>query len=181
MIDYGKITKTEIGTDKDTDKQKYICTVEFSDGEDLRTVQIMNMSGFNSKPLPDQKITVVDLGGGFEIGIATDDEIDADLEDGESEIYSNDPSRSSTVKTKPDGQVVINRGEDWAVRYSELEAQFNELNDKFNDLVTAYNAHIHNGTIDIVAETCVVVATTSQASESTADITTTKVDSINVP
>lgn len=111
MIDYGKITKTEIGTDKDTDKQKYICTVEFSDGEDLRTVQIMNMAGFNSKPLPDQKITVIDLGGGFEIGIATDDEIDADLEDGDTQVYSiSGGEKSAKVTLKENGSIEITDG-----------------------------------------------------------------------
>lgn len=184
MADFGEIKSVEIGNDLDAEKKKYICDVEFEDSDDVRSVQIINMSGVNCRPREGQKILVINLGGGFELGIATDDGIDADLEDGEFEIYSidGDGNKSAKVKLKPNQEIVLNDGEDYAVMFNKLKAEFNKLNDKFNDLVTAYNSHIHTTTATVgatgVAGT--IAPTSSSAEQSTADIDQTKVEKIRL-
>ena len=185
MIDYGTIQSVTIGTDKDTDKQKYICEVEFSDEEDIRTIQVMNMSGINSRPIEGHKVAIIDLGGGFEVGVCSDDEIDADLEDGETEIFSFDPDGNKLAKLKcnTDSHVVVNNGEDWGVRYSKLEEHFNELQQKHNDLVqfvsnfitVTYNLHNHP-TAPVGPVSVPSLTGTSSSDQSTGDISESKVD-----
>lgn len=185
MIDYGVVKSVSIGTDKDTDNNKYICEVEFSDAEDVRTIQVMNKSGINSKPLPGHKVVVLDIGGGFEVGICSDDEIVADLEDGETEIYAIDGiSKSSKIRLFPDGSIVINDGTNFMVRYNEMATAVNEINDKLNAHIGKYNYHLHLGTVDSLGGACVLTSPTASgdaAIESTADITTSKIEEIFVP
>jgi len=183
LEDFGTIKKVEIGKDLDAENEKYICDVEFQDNEDVRKVQIMNMSGVNVRPRVGQKILVLDLGGGFEIGIATDDMIDADLEDGEIEIYSIDSNgaKSGKVKIKPNGELVLNDGTDYAVKYSKLESEFNKLKDDFNSHVQNYNSHTHVTTATVDAGLVgSIAATTSTSSPSSPDITQTKVDKVRI-
>ncbi len=98
---------------------------------------------------------------------------------GEKVIYSTDANGNikAEIHLRNDGTVQILRGEDFAVRYSELENQFNELNSKFNSLVSAYNSHVHTAP----SSGGLTTTTPSLAEQSTADITLTKIEEIKVP
>lgn len=189
MVDYGVIKSVSIGNDKDTDKLKYICEVEFSDAEDIRTIQVMNRSGINSRPMIGHKVAVVDIGGGFEVGICSDDEIDASLEDGETEIYSiNGTSKAFKILLKPNTTIIFNDGTDYAVRYTALETAFNELMNKHNDLVSftsnfvtvTYNLHNHP-TAPTGAVSPPSVTGIASTDSSSADITACKIDEMLFP
>jgi hypothetical protein len=183
--DWGNIKTVEIGNDKEDDVKKYILTCTFSDEQDERKVQIINMSGINVRPRVGHKVLVLDLGGGFELGICTDDGIEADLEDGEVEIYSidSDNKKSAKVKLKPNGEVVLNDGEDYSVQYTALKDEFNKLKKDHDDFVTAYGLHQHTCGAPGAPSTALIYVppTTIPPSTSTADITKCKIDSIRVP
>ena len=89
-----------------------------------------------------------------------------------------DGAEQSSVLLENDGTIVMNEGEDWAVRYSKLESEFNELKGKHNDLVTAFDAHTHGGVTSGSASTS---APAPSGATSSADITGAKVEEILIP
>lgn len=89
-------------------------------------------------------------------------------------------NRDGDVKlTMSDIGITVNDGEDYAVRYSELETAYNDLKQTVNDLITAYNSHTHVLTLSSGTGTAASTATT--ATESTGDITGAKVEEILIP
>lgn len=114
---------------------------------------------------------------------------DDSLKEGEKLIYSTDANGNvkSKIYLRDDGTVEVKgskveflEGEDFAVRYTALESQFNELNDKYNDLVSKWNA-FSNAYVPGGPTAVGLPPTASSGSASTADITLTKVEEINLP
>lgn len=97
---------------------------------------------------------------------------------GETKVFSTDADGEEKAGTiyRADGTQEINGKNDFAVRYSELEAAFNELKHDLNDFVTAYNSHQHP-----TAATGPPSPPTVTGSSSTADITDAKVDTVKLP
>lgn len=188
--DFGFIKSVEIGNDKEDDSKHYIADATFEDDTDNRKIQIINLTGVNVRPKKGHKILVIDLGGAFELGICTDDGIDADLEDGEIEIYSidSDNKKSAKIKLKPDGTFCFNDGNDNLVRYSKLKEEFDKLKKDFNDFISnQYNYHTHvvNTTSSCTAGGASAIGSALQTSltgsPSNADISSSKIDEMNVP
>ncbi len=110
---------------------------------------------------------------------------------GETLLFSTneDGSIQSKLFLDTEGNFIFNDGEDFAVRYSELETAYNQLRDDFDALVGDYNSHTHDGVIVAVVPgtggasgTSGSSGTTSaEGSESTGDITPSKIEEINVP
>ena len=111
---------------------------------------------------------------------------------GEKLLYSTDAE--GVVKCKifmdAEGNFIFNDGEDFAVRYSELETAFNQLKSDFDTLVsnynttvTTFNAHVHVVTTpDTINGTASPTLTPgANGSTSTADITPAKIEEIKVP
>lgn len=95
---------------------------------------------------------------------------------GEKRIFSlkQDGSLSFAIHLKNDGTCEIGGDNDFAVRYNELETGFNQLKSDFNTFVQQYNLHQHtapNG----------ASPPTTQATQSNADISQAKIETIKVP
>lgn len=75
------------------------------------------------------------------------------------------------------GELIIYDGEDYAVKYNELETAFNQLKDDFDNFVTlTYNVHQH--------PTAAVGAPSNPSvtgSSSTADVSPAKVEKVRLP
>ena len=102
---------------------------------------------------------------------------------GETRFYStNTDGRSEKfyIKLTNDGICEFNGTDDNFVRYSKLQTAFDTLKADFNALVLKYNSHIHITTATILATAVpgVISPTTSQGSNSSADITGAKIDEI---
>lgn len=104
----------------------------------------------------------------------------SDLKEGESMIFNTDANGAIQGKIimRNDATIQMLDGEDFAVRYTELEAAFNQLKSDFDNLVTTFNTHVHPGVTAGSAST-LVTTTTGQSSE--ADISGAKVDEIKIP
>jgi phage gp45-like len=177
-MDIGTIKKTTIEENQDSSKKFIMLEVEESEGDDLQDVQLVSLSGIKSRPEPGERVYILDFGGGLKIGICVEDNIEMDKEEGERDLYATDGgSRKAALTLLKNGNAVINDGDDYAVRFSELESKFNELRDFVNDFITTtYNLHNHP-----TAPTGPVSVPSSLGSASTVDITPAKIDTVRVP
>jgi hypothetical protein len=181
----GEIVGREIGKYLDSDKNTINLQVECTDIDDLRDVQLMQHGGRDYNPANGSQVLVIPISSSWLLGIAVDDGIEPEGDEGDHEVYATDSEGVKTARVKccADGTVELNGTADHLVRYSELEATFNQLRDDFNALVQAFNAHPHITTATVGASATVgtIAPTTLTADPSTADISTAKVDEVKVP
>lgn len=89
---------------------------------------------------------------------------------------------SGSIEIKENGDVVLNDGSNFAVRFADLKSGFDTLVSDFNALVTSYNSHIHATTaVDVNLDPATISPTTSTGSPSAADVDDSKVDNVKVP
>ena len=97
--------------------------------------------------------------------------------EGETFVYSVDSEGDvqSRIKLLSDGDVIINDGTDYAVKFSEIKAGFDELKDKVNSLINKYNIHKHavSGAATLVPDTL--------EDTTTASVDDAKVESVKLP
>lgn len=140
--------------------------------------------GYEGIPVDGENGVVIEIGGkgktGF-IGVYPTSELDP----GEARIYARDGDGNivSSVKCLSDGQVVINEGSNFAVRFNELETAFDQFKSDFNSFVNStYNTHIHSTTATIDSGPPGVIApTTSTGTPTSADVSPAKIDDVRVP
>ena len=170
----GLVTGSEIKKNKDADEKSLLLKVELTDPEDIQTIEFFMGCGEDCNPPDGSRITFIKAGNSYKIAVALDDgsEPDSSLEKGEREIYSTDNggARKATHRLKKDSTHVFNGGEDWAVRFSELETAFNELQDRFNTFADTY-----------VPGGPTAVGLPPKAIASFADISKAKVEEILIP
>ncbi|AGF91185.1 structural protein [Cellulophaga phage phi47:1] len=111
-----------------------------------KTPDVASSFGDDSSPLKDMVAIFAKTqvsGEDVVIGYLNQHQI---AEAGEKRIFSvnQDNTLSAEIHLKSDNQIVINKGEDWAVKYSELEKSFNQLRDDLNTIVSRYNSHVHS-------------------------------------
>lgn len=103
---------------------------------------------------------------------------------GETRIYATDSEGVEVFSIKLDNNGYCTFDgvgfDDNLVAYAKLATEFNELKGKVNSLVTSYNSHIHTttATVGATAVLGVISQTTSQATQSSANISNSKIDKI---
>jgi hypothetical protein len=154
--------------------------VEISDKADTQEIEIINQAGIKTRPLENHRIIIIRCGGGYKVSVGVDDNIDEEIEEGEILIYSNDNgSISSSIKLLTDGTIEINEGQNYMVRYNELEIAFNELKEKHNILSAFVDSHAH--TLVTPGSGSSGPVAVPSGSSSSADITVSKIEKIRVP
>jgi hypothetical protein len=135
------------------------------------TVEFFNVSGEDTAPAEGDKVIVFELSDGFKFTMGTKDLIEASVLAGEKKIYSQDGGAVKAFITWfKTGVLRLNGDGDHAVRYAQLQTAFDELK-------TAFNNHDHVYTPGTGTPT----TTASAVPQSAADITTSKIDTIEVP
>ncbi|MHA1287295.1 MAG: hypothetical protein ACTSPB_07815 [Candidatus Thorarchaeota archaeon] len=180
----GKIISSTVKKNRDGDKKVLLMEVEITDPDDLQDVELMRMAGVDSNPPANSLCFIVQSGESWKIAVAVNDNIESAAGPGEHEIYSSDGGvKKASAYFKSDGTLILNFGNDNAVRFSELETAFNQLKADHDDLVTKFLAHIHTttATIGLGPAVGVISPTIITDDPSTADIAPAKVESINVP
>ena len=79
-------------------------------------------------------------------------------------------------------QVVLMGGADWAVQYTALKAAFDAFVANFNTFIGVYDAHIHITTATVgVGPVGVISPTVATGTPTAADMSGSKVDTVNLP
>lgn len=157
----GTVLRSFVGKNQLSTDDRHLFQAELTQIGDSQTVESRQHAGFRSKPPAGAKLFVTKFSDHYKIAIAEDDGIIQTLNDGETIVYGSDSGAVvSFIKALVTGILELNGNADFAVRYNALETAFNELQ-------SAYNSHNHGGS--------------GTSAPSSADITTTKVDTVKLP
>lgn len=176
----GKVLDSEVGPNKDGDSDVRMLKVELADGDDVQTVEYYDTGGRDYLPPDGAEIVIVDISPAYRVAVAVDDRQDPAVAKGEQELYSLDSTgetKAAKIKLSNDGEIIANDGEDFAVRYSELEIAFNQLRSDLNAFIGVYNAHTHVAPAGGGA----TGAPSAPGVDSAADVSGAKIEEIKVP
>lgn len=181
----GRVTGSEIKKNRDGDKKVVLLQVEITDPDDIQTVQSMGAAGVNSNPVNDSIVFIAQAGNAFKIAVAVDDGIEPTAKRGEYEIYSSkDGVKKSSAYCDEDGNLILNFGTDFAVRFSELKAAFDQLKADYDQSMVVVSNHSHNDSLGAPTTTPLLPSPpfpTPGIQPTTADIDPAKIDDIMVP
>lgn len=175
----GGYAVVETGTIKTVTITDSGCICEVNFGADVvETCVLYENIGNNNYPLPDDEVAV-SLSNGQNTILAVFRPIPDDLKAGEQVIYSRDSSGTiqANIKFKNDGEINLNDGDDFAVKFNELKTAFDTLKNDFNTFVkTSGNVHTH-----ICAAPGVASATPLPiGKETTSDMSNAKVEKVKL-
>lgn len=111
MVLIGKVVGTRVDYNRDDEDKSVLLDVEFSDSDDVQTVQWVDVSGESSRPIPNDYVITIPIGPGYKIAIAVLDEIEPEESEGEKELFSRDSSgKLARLKLDENGKVLMNAG-----------------------------------------------------------------------
>jgi hypothetical protein len=132
----GIVKGREIKTNKDGDIDRVLLQVEFTEDE-IRTVELMPGHGVDVNPANDTRVFVQDDSESYQVGIASTDDLDPEVDPGEVEFYSTDSpatAKQARLKLDSDGNVINNQGANSAVSYAALNTALQLLVTNINAL-----------------------------------------------
>lgn len=171
----GTIKSVSIGNNLDSDQKTLLIEVEVADPDDIRTVEWQGPPGIDVQPVVGSRVYFEEVSEIYPIATGIDDGIEPadDLETGAKEIYSqNGSSRAAKIRLNPDEEIIVNDGQDFAVKFNELKSAFDQLVQDFND-------HIHTTTATVAATPTVGTISPPTASSS-ASIDSSKVEKVRL-
>lgn len=164
----------KIGTDKEL-----IVVVGQVDPENVK-----NYGNYN--PNNGDKIIFLDVSDdpNDRILLAVSDGVVKNLLQGEQILYAaKDGNMKASIRAKTDGSMVLNDGEDYAVKYSDLKTEFEELKGKFNvvaNALTNWTPVFQDGGTALKTLLVPLPPEIPTPLTSTADITKTKVEKVRL-
>jgi hypothetical protein len=172
MRTYTGIVKGQaIEKNLDGEQNVRMLQVEITEPDDVQGVQQITWPGDDNAPVEGDTVVILEISETYKVVIGVQDQIEPAVESGERKLYSQDGGAiKSFLYFKKDGQMILNGTGDNAVRFSALETAFNDLLNKWN---TFANAYVPGGPS--------AVGSPPSASASSADISTAKINTIEVP
>ena len=166
----------EVGTIKTVKKEgeQLLCTVSLASGE--KTAVFYSLPGIETYPLKGDVVSIKKTQSEYVIESIF---IPGSIKPGEVLIYSRSPTgvTQATIKGDDSGNIILNDGSDFAVKYNELKKAFDQLKNDFNSFVNAtFNAHTHI----CAAPGAASVAPLPLGTPTAADMTSSKVDKVKL-
>ena len=107
----GKVIGSAVDVNRDSDGNVLLLTVEITEGDDLQEIELFRHAGVDYNPPVGSIVVIQTLSDAFKVGVAVDDGIEPEADEGEYEIYSSEGgSKKARVKCDADGNVVCNQG-----------------------------------------------------------------------
>jgi hypothetical protein len=107
----GKVISSAVDVNRDSDGNVRLLTVEITEGDDLQEIELFRHAGVDYNPPAGSIVVIQALSDAFKVGVAVDDGIEPEADEGEYEIYSSEGgSKKARVKCDADGNVVHNAG-----------------------------------------------------------------------
>jgi hypothetical protein len=110
----GKVIGSAVDVNRDSDGNVRLLTVEITEGDDLQEIELFRHAGVDYNPPVGSIVVIQILSDAFKVGVAVDDGIEPEAEEGEYEIYSSEGGaggvKLARVKCDADGNVVCNQG-----------------------------------------------------------------------
>lgn len=147
-MDFGTIKSVVVSTNADGELPVRLAQVQI-EGEDVVTVELPFAEGDEFVPSVGDRIYYEEVSPEFLVAkcIQTKMPPDESLSEGGRELFSrNGSSRAAKVRLKSDGDIQLNEGEDFGVRFDALETAIRGMMGKINDALILIKAHTHTGT-----------------------------------
>lgn len=207
-IELATVSGFEIRQNQNSGRDVVMLKIYISDETDTYSAQLFCGVGNNYIPPIDSSVLIISINENFKIAIASDDGLDPlDSEEGEKVIYSsdddgvrraqitlaqegnleldsidNDEVVQSSILLDNNGDITLNSGTDWAIQFTALKSAFDQLVSDFNSLVSVFNSHQHNYAPGPGAPVPTVpTVPPTPGSSTTADMSSSKIESIKVP
>lgn len=169
--------KIETVNGKETDGIKTVVA-----GNDVRTRMQVMPHGFESVPVKMAKAVTVETLSSNVVSIGVIHR-EIDLKTGEARFFATDLDGNmiSSIHANDSGEININAGVDFAVKYNELKREFDKLVQKVNDLANYTATHVHpiaGVTPGSGSVTSAISATSVSITD--ADISSAKVEKLRV-
>jgi hypothetical protein len=181
MAVLGVVQSFEIGKSyRQPEKNAVILSVVIDDPQDRQTVEWQSTQGDTSVPRVGDPVLIHSVSPEFRIATAVNcGVIVTTLKEGERAVYSvSNNNVSALVEWLQNGEIRLNSGTDYAVKYNELKNEFNEFQGKYNKLVGILDAWT-----PVAQDGGAALKTLLEAGaplDSSADISTCKVDKVRV-
>jgi len=183
-VHLGTVVGSEIKKNIDGENDTRILKCELSSADDVQQIELIQQNGEQNNPLDDATVIILEITKTWKIAVAVKDfvEPDATLNRGEKKIYSLDSSNNiqACIRFKNDGTLVLNEGADWAVQYTALKSAFDQLKSDLNAMISEWNtfatAYAPGGPAGIGTP-----PTANNVSSSSADMSSAKIEDIQVP
>lgn len=144
-MDFGTIASIEIGKNLDSGEDVRLAQVNIT-GEDTVTVEMPFPEGDEFSPEVGDTVYYEEVDPGFLLArcIQTVMPVDSALRSGERELFSRDGrARKAKIRLEKGGEVRLNEGTDYGVRFDALEASIKDLLDQQNNILTTIISHTH--------------------------------------
>lgn len=180
MSDIGIVKSWKIGKGYRSKKECVLLNVQIDDPRDIQSIEYLFPTGQNSIPVEGDTVIIHEISPEYKVATASNTGVVMALDNsGENAIFAVENGQvGAVVSFLYGGEVVINRGTDFAVAYGKLENEFNELNEKFNKLVNTMLSWVPVAQDGGAA--LKTVLTGAAPLNSLANITTTKVEKVRL-
>ncbi len=139
------------GTVTAVSKQDNKITIQYTTDDGVRTAIYFNSVNTYTVPNIDDTIIINETKNvNYTVATAGNNNTEHDTEQGELKIYAVDQEEiKSSIELKKNGQVmlsglvVVNNGENSAVKFTQLKAKFDILIATLNSFIVSYNTHTH--------------------------------------
>jgi hypothetical protein len=146
-MELGIVKGSEIKKNKDSTTKSLLLQVEIIP-DDVRTVELISMSGEDVNPGKGCRVFITDASKGYKIATGITDNLEPESDSGEREIYSTDDPVTekkakiklaangdieidayggATLNIKADGNIEINGDADYAVSWTDLDTALQTL------------------------------------------------------
>ena len=181
-MDFGIIESISIGKNLDSGENVRLAQVNII-GEDTVTVELPFPEGDEFCPAVGDTVYYEEVDSGFLVArcIQTVIAVDSSLGDGERELFSRSgSSRAATLRLRNNSEIVLNKGDDYAVKFQKLEAALNDLQDAQNELWDVVFSHTHPYVNDTSPATTSVSAQFTGKTAPTLDMADAKVEKVRL-
>lgn len=144
-MDFGVIQSVAIATNLESGENVRLAQVNL-EGEDTVTVELPFSQGDEVVPEVGDTVYFSEVDSGMLIGmyIQSGIPVDDSLGEGDRELFSKSgANRMAKMRLKNDGVIVLNDGDDFAVRFTKLESAINDLVNILSGNSTKLSTHIH--------------------------------------
>lgn len=144
-MEFGTIESIEVGVNLDTGENVRIAQVNII-GEDTVTVELPFPEGDEFAPAVGDTVYYEEVDSGFLVArcIQSVVPVDSSLASGERELFSRDGTdRKAKLRLKKNGEIVLNVGDDYAVKFDKLDDALQFFMTSLNTVLKLVYAHVH--------------------------------------
>jgi hypothetical protein len=182
MMELGIVKGSEIKKNKDSTTNRLLLQVEFIEESgdirgDIRTVELIPQAGEDINPAKNSRVVVIEVAKGYQVAIATTDNLVPESGAGEKEIYSTDSPATekrakiklsingdieidaysgANLKIKADGKIINNDGSKEAARKEDATLTDATTDNVFITWINQVSGFINGlapGTITVIPTT----------------------------